>query len=64
MDSPDYSSDNFGSSDEEIRGTKPSGRPMTLRGRQRKRYNKNFLPFCYAVLCALNLKHAESFRLF
>jgi len=37
MDSPEYSSDNFGSSEEEIHGVKPSGRPMTLRGRQRKR---------------------------
>jgi len=37
MDSPDYSSDNFGSSEEDIKGVKASGRPMTLRGRQRKR---------------------------
>ncbi len=37
MDSPEDSSDNFGSSEEEIRGVKPSGRPMTLRGRQQRK---------------------------
>ena len=36
MDSPDYSSDNFGSSEEEIHGVKPMGRSMTLRDRQRR----------------------------